>query len=395
MNYLKIISVAATTTIVGTLVYFFAMQRLKSVEPYKYTQDIVPAKPPKAIEKSQVLNEATKKEVSIVPERDIFADWVKHNCPTILIQSSIDSGPWIKDVAIYPLKGRKVMLKVDRIPEAKIKWHQIVPDISKIYKNANFPWEKDPYKWIGLAKIDYHRKELTEFRDIWQIKPFDNANNPEIRDKESSSYSFFQDETANSRFYHKDVGSFWFQVEIAREGKIYRSPGIEDSDEKGLSPKVFRVSIRDGKGYIGYLTSFFNVPGLFGSTTYQSSNYIGTDCADVLMAAHGKWKNKPITKNYNVAMLVSQWRHVEKFDILKGTPDKQLKWSRDINPGDFIAVRYSGSKQYQHIGALFEDANKDGLLTGDDIVIHAGPAPLHCSYIREGNFDGHVVILRP
>jgi hypothetical protein len=264
-----------------------------------------------------------------------------------------------------------------------------------MYKNANFPWEKDPYKWIGLAKIDYQRKELTKFRYLWQINPFDDENNPEVRDKESSSYRFSQNKAENSRFYHKDVGSFWFQAEIAQEGKIYRSPGIEDSDERGLSPKVFRISIRDGNGYIGYLTSFFNVPGLFGSITYQSSNYIGTDCADVLMAAYGKWKNKPITKNYNVAMLVSRWRHVEEFDILQGTPDKQLKWGRDINPGDFIAVRYSSSKQYQHIGALFEDANKDGLFDGGDIAIHAGPVPLHCSYIREGNFDGHVVVLKP
>jgi len=262
--------VAATTTIVGTLAYFFAMQYFKSAEPHKHTQDIVQTKSPKSIEKSQVWNEAIKKDASIVPERDIFADCVKHNCPTILIQSSIDNGPWVKDTAIYPLKGRIVVLKVDRIPEAKIKWYQIVPDISKIYKNANFPWEKDPYKWVGLAKIDYHRKELTKYRDIWQITPFDDENNPEVRDKESSSYRSFQDKTANSRFYHKDVGSFWFQVEIAQEGKIYRSPGIEDSDEKGLSPKVFRVSIRDGNRYIGYLTSFFNVPGLFGSTTYAA-----------------------------------------------------------------------------------------------------------------------------
>jgi hypothetical protein len=395
VNYSKIISVAAITTIMGTFAYFFTMQCLKSAEPRKHTQDIAPSKPPKAIEESNVWNEATQKDVSAVPERDTFANDVKHNHPTIQIQSSIDSGPWVKGTAIYPLKGQKIVLKVDRAPEANIRWYQIVPDISKIYKNANFPWEKDPYKWVGLAKIDYHRKELTEFRDLRQIKPFDDESNSEVRDKEPSSYRSFRDKAANSRFYHKDAGSFWFQAEMAQEGKIYRSAGIEDSDKKGLSPKVFRVSIRDGSGYIGYLTSFFNVPGLFGSITYQSCNYIGTDCADVLMAAYGKWKNKPITKNYNVAMLVSQWRHVEEFDILQGTPDKQLKWGRDINPGDLIAVRYSGSKQYQHIGALFEDANKDGLLDGGDIVIHAGPAPLHCSYIKEGNFDGHVVILRP
>jgi hypothetical protein len=387
--------VAAITTIVGTFAYFFTLKYLKFAEPHRHTQDRVAAKPLKIADKSQAQAEVITKEVSVVTGEDTFADCVQHIRPTILIQSSIDSGPWIKEPAIYPLKGRKVVLKVDRIREAKIRWYQIVPDISKIYKNANFPWEKDPYKWVGFAKIEYHRKELTKFRDLWQINPFDDENNPEVKGQEPSSYRSSQDKAQNSRFYRKDVGSFWFQAEIAQEGKIYRSPGIEDSDAKGLSPKVFRVSIRDGNGYIGYLTSFFNVPGLFGSITYQSSNYIGTDCADVLMAAYGKWKNKPITKNYNVAMLVNQWRHIEEFDILQGTPDKQLKWGSDINPGDFIAVLYSGSKQYQHIGALFQDANKDGLLDGGDIAIHAGPVPLHCSYIREGNFDGHVVILRP
>jgi hypothetical protein len=239
--------VAAITTIVGTFAYFFTMQCLKLAEPHKHSQDRVPAKPPTIADKAHAQDEATKKEVSAVPERDIFADCVKHNRPTILIQSSIDSGPWIKDTSIYPLKGRKVVLKVDIVPEVKIRWYQIIPDISKIYKNANFPWEKDPYKWIGLAKIDYHRKELTKFRDIWQINPFDDENDSEIRGKESSSYHSSQDKVANSRFYHKDIGSFWFQAEIAQEGKIYRSPGIEDSDERGLSPKVFRVSIRDGQ----------------------------------------------------------------------------------------------------------------------------------------------------
>ncbi|MHC4657257.1 MAG: hypothetical protein ACYS91_19900 [Planctomycetota bacterium] len=257
------------------------------------------------------------------------------------------------------------------------------------------PWEKDAYKWIGLAKIDYQRKELTGFQGRWQIEPFGKENDTSVRDRKSSSSRSSWDKAANSKFYHEDVGSFWFQVEVKKEGVIYRSAGIEDSDKKGLSPKVFRVSVRDGEGYIGYLTSFFNVPALFGSVTYQSNNYIGVDCADVLVAAYGKWKNKPIEKNYNVAMLVSQWAKVQEFDLLEGIANKQLKWGRDVRPGYFIAVRYGGSKQYQHIGALFSDANLNGVLDGDDLIIHAGPVPLHCSYLREGNFDGHVVILQP
>jgi hypothetical protein len=383
VNRSKIFWVAVATTLVGVLAYSFAIRCLKL------------AKPPKVAGKPCGSDEAAGKEVSVVTESDAFARSVKHSVPTLLIQSSVNGGPWVKSTAIYPLKGQKVVLKVDRIPGGEIRWHQIIPDTSKIYKNANFPWDKDPYKWVGFAKIDYHRKELTGFRGRWQIEPVDRENDTGVRDKKSSSVRSLWNKAANSKFYHKDVGSFWFQAEVKKEGVIYRSPGIEDSDKKGLSPKVFRVSIRDGEGYIGYLTSFFNVPALFGSVTYQSNNYIGADCADVLVAAYGKWKNKPIEKNYNVAMLVSEWPKVGEFDLLEGTANRQLKWGRDIRPGYFIAVRYRGCKQYQHIGALFSDANQNGVLDGGDLVIHAGPVPLHCSYLREGNFDGHIVILQP
>ena len=387
MNRSKILWVAVVTTLVGALAYSFAIRCLKLAKPANHAEVVAPAKPPKVAGKSRESDEAAGKEVSVVTESDAFARSVKHSIPTLMIQSSINGGPWVKSTAIYPLKEQKIALKVDNISGGKIRWYQIIPDTSKIYKNANMPWEKDAYKWIGLARIDYQRKELTGFQGRWRIEPFDNEKNTQVR--------ALSDKAANSKFYHEDVGSFWFQAEVTKEGVIYRSAGIEDSDKKGLSPKVFRVSIRNGEGYLGYLTSFFNVPGLFGSITYQSNNYIGVDCADVLVAAYGKWKNKPIEKNYNVAMLVSQWAKVQEFDLSEGTVDKQLKWGRDVLPGYFIAVRYSGSKQYQHIGALFSDANQNGVLDGDDLVIHAGPVPLHYSYLREGNFDGHIVILQP
>ena len=94
-------------------------------------------------------------------------------------------------------------------------------------------------------------------------------------------------------------------------------------------------------------------------------------------------------------MLVSQFPKVVEFEFLEGRTNKELRWGRDICPGDFIAVRYSGRKQYQHIGALFSDANGNSILDGGDLVIHAGPQPLHYSYLKDGNFDGHVAILRP
>jgi hypothetical protein len=64
-------------------------------------------------------------------------------------------------------------------------------------------------------------------------------------------------------------------------------------------------------------------------------------------------------------------------------------------PGDFIAVNYDDSKRYHHIGALYSDHNGNGLLDADDIVLHAGPAPLHFTALSSGAFDGDVVILKP
>ncbi|MCD6395780.1 MAG: hypothetical protein J7M40_20030 [Planctomycetes bacterium] len=308
---------------------------------------------------------------------DVFADCTRHASPTLTIKSSIAGAQWTSDVAICPLKGSKVALKVEAVPGGSVRWYRIVPDISKNYNNANWPWDPDAYKWKGFARIDYHRKELTQFCGKWQISPLPAAA------------------TANSRYYRSDMGSFWFQAEVASDGKMYRSPGIEDFYDRGISPKVFRMSVRSGEGFVGYLTSFFNVPGLFGSINYQSSNYIGVDCADVLMAAYAAWKKKPLKKNYNVAMLVTGLTGVAEFDLSYGNTAKKLHWGSDVRPGDFIAVRYPSHRQYAHIGALYSDANKNGLLDAADTIIHAGPAPLHFSHLKEGNFDGHEVILRP
>jgi len=300
----------------------------------------------------------------------------KDSVSSPVIQAQIDNGVWSQTKAVYPLAGQKISLKVEKVPAAHIRWYQIIPDVAKIYQNANFPWGKDPYKWIGFAKIRYLKKELKEFRDRWLINPL------------------FTGRPIRSKYFHGGIGSFWIQAEVEKDKKVIKTPGIEDSDHRGLSPKVFRVSIRKNDEFLGYLTSFYNVPGLFGSVPYQSNNYIGADCADVLMAAYYKWRKKSSKKDYNVAMLVRKFPHVTEFDLRGGIPVRKINWGRNIREGDLIAVRYKNSRQYQHIGALYKDANKNGILDEQDTVLHAGPHPLHLSTLEEGGFDGHVVILR-
>ncbi len=144
------------------------------------------------------------------------------------------------------------------------------------------------------------------------------------------------------------VGSFWFQAEVDDSGTFVRSYGIEGSDKRGLNPKVFRVSRRHGKGYLGFLTSFFNVPGLFGSIPYQRHNYVGVDCADVLVAAYCKWKNTRIKKDQCVAGLVTGLPKVLESELRDGNPTRRIRWDKDVRAGYLLAVRYVGAKVAYH-----------------------------------------------
>ena len=284
------------------------------------------------------------------------------------------------------LKGKPVKLEVEKPAGATdIRWYQIIPDVSKYYKNANHPWEDEPYKWVGFGEIDYERKEITRARGDWELDLFVPG--------EKKTLPLAPTETAAK--YSRDLGTFWFEVEIVVGGKKIRSLGLSDRDKRGLSPKTCRVTVEDGEGYIGHLTGFFNVPGVFGSIPYQCGNYIGVDCADVLVAARNRWKEKPNKRDFNVAMLVNEWPQVAKFEIEDGEPEKKIQWGTDVKPGDLIAVRYAGKKRYQHIGALYQDADGDGELGAEDFVIHAGPHALHRIKLERGSFDGTVVILRP
>jgi hypothetical protein len=295
------------------------------------------------------------------------------------IQAKVEQSEWQTKSAIYAKEHQSVFLKVKAETKAQIRWYQIVPNTSKHYKNANHPWEPNPYKWAGFGKIEYRKIELKQFKDLAEI--------------ELTAELLKRGNLWQSPYYAAHLGSFWFQVVITdAKGNKISSPGLESKNDRGLSPKTFRVSYMKDGSYIGYLTSFFNVPGVFGSIPYQSQNYIGVDCADVLMAANAI-KNKTQVRDLNVAWLVTNLKHVAKKQSFIGAKTK-FRWGKDIFPGDFIAVRYLKNRQYAHIGALYEDKNNDGYLDGGDLVIHAGPNALSFATVLDAGFIGDIVVLK-
>ena len=297
------------------------------------------------------------------------------------ISHKVDDGAYKTSSSVYLKPTQKLKMRFNVKDAKSIRWYQIIPNTSKFYKNANQPWEANAYKWSGYGKIDYQRVE---------IKSFENQKEVELTSK-----ILEENRPKNNPYYNAKLGSFWFEVEVVKtNGKIVKTKGINDVEEKGLSPNVFRVSYMASDDYIGYLTTFFNVPGIFGSMPYQSRNYIGVDCADVLVATSKVMNKQENTKNYNVVMLVDKFKTKVKTKIVRGTPIDKLKWGREFKKGDFIAVKYKENGRYAHIGMLYGDENNNGVLDKEDSIINAGPNALHLTPLSKGGFDGTVVILK-
>lgn len=301
------------------------------------------------------------------------------------IQSKIEDGPWSEQKAVYPIKGQSVQLRVNPVSGGDVAWYRIVPKTATLYHNAEWPWNPGAYQWLGFEKIDYAACEIPTWRGGWEVSL---QSVPRLGDECGLAGYVSEHDRA-------DVGSFWFQAVVkSTAGTISKTPGADAVGPQGLSPNVFRVSIREDARYLGYLTAFFNVPGLFGSTVYQSENFIGIDCADVLMAAYALSRGQKMSLNESVRSLVAKFPPHVRFDLTDGTPHRPVRWGKEIRPGDLIAVKYDGAKIHQHIGAFYQDANANGSLDGEDLVIHAGPAPLHISRFDEKSFDGEIAVLR-
>jgi hypothetical protein len=298
---------------------------------------------------------------------------------SLTIESRVGAGEWSKAASISPLKGEAVRLRVASRPGSSIRWFHISPDIGKLYHNAEWPWNPGAYKWLGYERISYRLCEVEGSRGRWEIDPL--------------AGSVCSPSTPTDHF-RVDLGTFWFQAVVTGPSGEDHSPGLKEADDRGLSPGTFRVSIREDGTLLGTLTSFFNVPAVFGSTPHQSLQYLGVDCADVLMASWSLRQRIPMEKNENVGSVMARFPKKARFHLSSGRPDRKVAWGKDIRPGDFLAVKYVGARMYQHIGALYRDSNRDGLLDPGDLVLHAGPEPLHLSSLSQGAFDGEITVVR-
>jgi hypothetical protein len=194
---------------------------------------------------------------------------------------------------------------------------------------------------------------------------------------------------------HGGAGSVWFSAVITLpDGREFRAADGATMDRLGLSPRVPRVSFRDDDSYLGWLSTYFGVASVFGSNgtgaDHQTDRYTGADCADVLVGARRAGGDRSIPYLSVAQIGEAATRRVGPLRI---DADGRLasgpapRWGVDVLPGDLVTLGYlddpanSLPRAWDHIGALVEDRNGDGLLDGGDTLRHMGARGLEDSPI--------------
>jgi hypothetical protein len=179
------------------------------------------------------------------------------------------------------------------------------------------------------------------------------------------------------------LGTMRLHATVTLDGKSSSTPGLDDAPDGQIADRVFRYTYRQGDDFIGWLTSYFNVPYLFGSAgkgaRSQAERYVGADCADVLVAALRRTGRRDLEYS-SVEGLVGSLERVA--GPMRLTDADRLHVGRDVRPGDLLALDYVGvaelPRAYDHIVAFVEDrgadGRPDGVLGPEDLVADSGDA---------------------
>jgi cell wall-associated NlpC family hydrolase len=240
--------------------------------------------------------------------------------------------------------------------DVDVKWYKVESE-EDVYQNASldrksFSWDTPSYK-----------ETLVEDDDKWSI-PAD-AHPTNI-----------------TKDFNKGLGTMRYKVEVDFDGKKMSTPGKESTNIRGINDDVHRVSFRKDDSFIGWLTSYFNLPYIFGSAgnpieNHQTEKYIGADCADLIVGAYRR-AGHDIPYTYAAGLVKYADEVVKEKDLLTDGKNfynghKLLKFGKDVKEGDLILFGK------WHIGVIVEDKSSlfsptfggpDGIFNKYDEMIH-------------------------
>ncbi len=241
-------------------------------------------------------------------------------------------------------------------------------------------------KWLGLDALEYHETPIAGARTgaltIDRVRPTDRR----LR-------------------WGRGAGTMRYKVVIEIDGKSHASPGADAVGPGGITGDVMRVSLRHHDGFGGHLTSYFNVPNVFGSagrgSRHQTDRYQGADCADVIVGAARRAGAK--IEYTHAAGLTRYARRlggllrVHRRGVRHA--DEDVAATLAVRQGDLVLIDYSdfdgSGRKWDHVAVVA--APGQSTLSPDTPVWHIGfktglrEEPLH----RQGRATIQVLRFRP
>lgn len=183
----------------------------------------------------------------------------------------------------------------------------------------------------------------------------------------------------------QNVGTMRFALRVVFRGETLKTPGAEAVERRGISDRVFRLSIARDSSLVGFAFAWFGLPYIYGSASlrdqdppeaHQTERFIGADCADLVVAVLRKWSGLPLPYRNSAAFheggaldryLLTLFRNVRP-DTARGVFVDEggkvvLVGEGGVRPGDLLVYR-------KHVGIFSEDRPPLGVLDLSDLHIH-------------------------
>ncbi len=288
------------------------------------------------------------------------------------------------DAPSLRLRGRRISSKrirpLQRLARVRLRWSLVEPyqhHQHKPYPNKGNPaysnsvlFGKRHGRWLGFDKLEYHETAIF------------GAGASKLVVKRATP-------THKKVNVHGGLGTMRYRVQVTWKKGRASSPGATSTERGGISPRVLRVSWRAADDLVGWLTSYYNVPNVFGSAgaggRHQTERYQGADCADIITGAARRAGAKlPYT---HAAGLLRYARKVTPKLLLtksglvyaEGRRKGQrahLRFGKQLRRGDLMLIDYVGwngtGRGWDHVGVLSADRGKKGWLDPADRHIHMG-----------------------
>jgi hypothetical protein len=310
---------------------------------------------------------------------------------------------YLADEDLTPLRLQKKEIPADQIRpwssmgKTEVRWLFVEPSP---WRNPEHPLKKGPEvlyysnviadgpklgKWLGFDEISYFETEANPWSALDSARRRPATATPPRKDNDLFG----------------GLGTMRYKAELRlTDGTTLATAGAEAHDTYGMLPSVHRVSIRKDDTYLGYMTSFFLVPKVFGSAgngkNNQTDRYVGADCADVfvggLRAKGVKIKYSFVAGLTDYAEVIAKPHNIDANGKVDGDP------ITDAVVGDLIRINYSGRapggspRSWDHVALWYEDRSDpdsptkggpDGQFDGFDLVMHMSQPYLTIEPFRE------------